>query len=346
MLGGSRYATKDFSPDRLNAFLDALEARVRSLPGVSEVSYAQSVPLTGIENNTGFEIVERPPVSGEQPSAQLRFVGADYFRVLGIGVKNGRSFLATDRPGSPDVAIVNEAFVREFLDGADPIGRHLKLGWGGDGAKEIVGVVGDVRHRSLADSARPEMYVPQTQFANAGVTLLVRARGVSPESLSGAITAQIRALDPEMPLGDVRSLDAWREHALATPRFNTALLSGFATLALLLTIVGLYGAMSYSVAQRAPEMGLRMAIGAEAADVLRLVLGEGLRLVMTGVAIGVPAALGLTRLMSSLLYGVSPSDPATFVAIAFGLATVAAVACFVPARRATRVDPMIALRCD
>jgi putative ABC transport system permease protein len=344
---GSRYSTGDFKPDRLNQFLDLLTERVRALPGVSEVSHAQSVPLTGVENNTRFTIVDAPS-DGDQPQAQLRFIGADYFGLLKIPVKQGRAFTAGDRPGAPDVAIVNESFVRSHFGGANPVGRRLKMGWGGDQPKEIVGVVGDVRHRSLGDETRPEMYVPQAQFPNAGITLLVRTKPEvdSPERLAGAITAAVRSIDPEMPVTMVRSLEAWREASLATPRLNAALLSGLSLVALLLTLVGLYGVMSYSVAQRSREMGLRMAIGAKAGDVERLVLGEGMRLVALGVATGVPAALVLTRLMSSLLFGVAPSDPATYLIITALLSAVAALACLVPARRATRVDPMIALRCE
>lgn len=344
---GSRYSTGDFKPDRLNQFLAALTDRVRALPGVSDVSHAQSVPFTGIENNTRFSIVDAPQ-RGDQPQAQLRFVGADYFRLLEIPVKQGRAFTASDRPGAPDVAIINESFARSHFGGVNPLGRRLKLGWGGDEPKEIVGVVGDVRHRSLGDETRPEMYVPQAQFPNAGITLLVRTKPSvdSPDRLSGAVVAAVRSIDPEMPVTMVRSLDSWRDATLATPRLNAALLTGLSLAALLLTLVGLYGVMSYSVAQRAREMGLRMAIGARAGDVERLVLGEGMRLVALGIVIGVPAALTLTRLMTSLLYGVNASDPATYLVITALLSGVAALACLVPARRATRVDPMVALRCD
>jgi putative ABC transport system permease protein len=347
VLSGSRYSTRDFKPDRLNLFLDTLTQRVRALPGVSEVSHAQSVPLTGVENNTKFEIVERPVAMGEQSSAQLRFIGAEYFKVLSIPVKSGRAFTAADNPQAPDVAIVNEAFVRAHLQGENPIGRHLKMGWGGDGPKEIVGVAGDVRHRSLSDSLRPEVYVPQAQFPNAGVTLLVRAKsGVAPKSLAAPIAALVRGLDPEMPLGEVRTLDEWRSEALAVPRFNTALLGLLSFVALLLTLVGLYGVLSYSVAQRAPEVGLRMALGAQGRDVLRMILGEGLSLVIAGIGLGLLASVAVTRLIQALLFDVNATDPATFVSVSGLLLSVSALAAWGPARRATRVDPMIALRCE
>jgi len=193
------------------------------------------------------------------------------------------------------------------------------------------------------------MYVPQAQFANAGVTLLVRTKsvaGMTPEGLIGPIREQVRALDPEMPLGEVKSLEAWRSEALAVPRFNTALLGALSLLALFLTLVGLYGVMSYSVAQRAPEVGIRMAIGARAGDVLRMILGEGMRLVGAGIVLGLLLSVAVTRLMGSLLFDVSATDPLTLAAISILLSAVAILACWIPARRATRVDPMIALRCD
>lgn len=347
ILTGSRYSSRDSGPDRLNQFLDALTERVRALPGVGEVSHAQSVPLTGVENNTSFTIAERPAAAGEQSSAQLRFIGAEYFSILSIPVRTGRAFGAADDARAPRVAIVNEAFVNAHFPGESPLGRHLKMGWGGDEPKEIVGVVGDVRHRSLSDSTRPEMYVPQAQFPNAGVTLLVRTKsGVAPESLVGPLRAAVMALDPEMPLGEVKSLELWRSEALATPRFNTALLGGLSLLALFLTMVGLYGVMSYSVAQRVPEMGIRMAIGARVGDVMAMVLGEGMRLAGTGIVLGTLASMAVTRLMTSLLFEVTATDPSTFAAISVLLGLVAVLACWIPARRATRVDPMTALRCE
>lgn len=342
-LSGNRYFTDDMKPDRINSFLDTLTERVKRLPSVSEVSYAQCVPLTAIDNNTGFGIVERPSPPGENLIAQLRFIGTGYFRVLEIPIKSGRDFTARDNPQSPNVVLVNEEFVRTYLKEENPIGKHLKLGWGGDDPKEIVGVVGDVRHRSLSDQARPEMYVPQAQFANAGVSLIVRSQG-DPESLIGAIRKEVRELDPEMPLAEIKTLAAYRNEALAIPRFNTFLLGVFALIALALTLVGLFGVMSYNVSQRTQEIGIRMALGAEATDVLRMVIKQGMILVVIGILIGIGAAAGLTRLMKGLLFDVSATDPATFAAIALLLAAVSLLACYIPARRATKVDPMIALR--
>lgn len=343
VLSGKRYYDKDQKPERINAFLDSLTDRVKRLPGVSEVSYAQCVPLTATDNNTNFTIVERPNTPGETTVAQLRFVGVGYFDALNIPIKNGRVFTAGDNPKSPNVALVNEAFVRLHLNGESPVGKHLKMGWGGDDPKEIVGVVGDVRHRSLSDAARPEMYVPQAQFANAGVSLIVRTQ-VNPETLIGSITKEVRALDPEMPLTDVKTMATYRAEAMAVPRFNTFLLGVFSLLALALTLVGLYGVMSFSVTQRTQEIGIRMALGANANDVLRMVIQQGMKSVLVGVAIGLIVSMAVTRLMANLLYGVSATDPVTFVSIGLLLMMVALAACYLPARRATKVDPMIALR--
>ncbi len=344
-LSSSRYNGEMNNPQTMNSFLSAMTESVRSLPGVVAVAYAQCVPLTGEENNTGFEVVSSNGASAEKPSAQLRFISAGYFNALNIPFVGGRDFSERDTPQSPPVMLVNEAFAREHFPGENPLGKKLKLGWGGDASKEIVGIVGNVRHRSLSDAARPEMYVPQTQWANAGVTLIVRSQG-DPSGLINPIKQRIRALDPEVPITAVKTLDVWRGETLAFPRFTAFLLGVFALLALSLTIVGLYGVTSYSVTQRTAEIGIRMALGANTSDVLRLVIAQGLKLALAGVAIGLVAAFGLARLMKTFLFGVSATDPLTFVGIAVLLLGVALTACWIPARRATKVDPMIALRCD
>lgn len=349
VLSGDRYQNREMNPDRLNAFLAELTGRIKRLPGVREVSFAQCVPLTEVDNNTTVDLVERPAAKGEQPSAQLRFIGLNYFQVLRIPTLSGRDFSDRDTPHSPPVVIINEAFARGFFQGEDPIGKKLKLGWGGDDPKIIVGVVGNVRHRGLSDSERPEMYVPQAQFANAGITLLVRTglpAESSPANLIAPIKREIYALDPQLPVTEVKMLDQYRDDSVAVPRFNAMLLSLFSGLALLLTAVGLYGVLSYSVTQRTNEIGIRLALGARGWDILRLVVGQGMRLAIFGVAIGLMAAVALTRLMKGLLFNVSATDPGTYLGLALLLLSVAFVACYVPARRASRVDPMVALRSE
>lgn len=342
-LSGERYSEEMTKPDKINMFLSALTDRVKSLPGVTEVAHAQCVPLTGQENNTGFQFLSSNGSSTEKPAAQLRFVSENYFQVLGIPLIEGRAFTVRDDPQSHPVMMVNEAFVREHFGGQNPIGKKLKLGWGGDAPKEIVGIVGNVRHRSLSDSARAEMYVPQSQFGNAGITLIVRTQS-SPESLTNSIKQQIRELDPELPVTEIRTLEKYRDQALALPRFNTFLLGGFALLALLLAMVGLYGVMSYGVTQRTQEIGVRMALGAQAKDVLKMVVAQGMKLVVAGLAFGLAGSILVTRLLQSWLYGISPTDPLTFAVVAMLLGLVALLASCIPARRATKVDPIVALR--
>lgn len=344
-LGSAKYRGEMERPDKINSFLAELTERVKALPGVTAVANAQCVPLTGQENNTAFQILGDAGATGEKPAAQLRFISQEYFSTLGIPVTSGRAFTERDNPQSPPVMLVNEAFVREHFNGENPIGKKLQLGWGGESPKEIVGVVGNVRHRSLSDATRAEMYIPQAQFANAGITLIVRS-SVKPESLISAVKQQVQALDPEIPLTAIKTLDAYRQEALALPRFNTFLIGVFAFLALVLTLVGLFGVMSYSVTQRTQEIGIRMALGAQMKDVLRMIVGQGMKLVAVGLLLGWAGAFAVTRLLQSWLYEVSPNDPLTFAGVALLLGTVALLACWIPARRATKVDPMIALRCE
>ena len=342
-LGSNKYVGRDYRPERINQFLQQLKERVESLPGVRAVTNAQCVPFTGNENNTQFELVARPTGQDKKPTAQLRFVSPGYFEALQISVKAGRDFTPRDDPPAPQVMLVNEAFVREHFNGVTPLGQQMKLGWGGDEPKVIVGVIGDVRHRGLGDSVRPEMYVPQAQFPNAGITLIVRTQG-DPANLVSLLRKEMRALDPELPVTDIKTLAQFRAETLAVPRFNSYLLGGFAVLALALTLIGLYGVMSYSVTQRTPEIGIRMALGASATDVLQMIVKQGARLVGLGLVLGLLGAFAVTRVLQNFLYGVRATDPVTFVAMAVLLSFVALLACYLPARRATQVDPLSALR--
>ncbi len=325
------------------AFYDSLLQNIKALPGVAEASIAQSIPLTGSDNGTGFDIVARPYPKGQEPEARLRFVGLNYFATINLAKLNGRDFTNRDDATAPPVMIVNEAFARQYFKGEDPLGKKLQLGWGGDAPKEIVGLVGNVRHRGLDDQARPEMYVPQAQFNTLDMTLLVKAK-TAPENLTQAITAEVRKLDPQLPITDIKTLDQYRSDTVALPRFNLLVLSLFAGLALALTVIGLYGVISYSVTQRTSEIGVRMALGAQPLDILRMVLQQGMTLVFIGVGIGLVGAWAVTRVMGSLLFEVGASDPLTFFSVALLLTLITLLASFIPAYRATRVDPIIALR--
>ncbi len=325
------------------AFYDTLLQNIKALPGVAEASIAQSIPLTGNDNGTNFNIVARPFPKGQEQEARLRFIGLNYFPTINLPKLNGRDFTDRDDALAPPVVIVNEAFARQYFKGEDPLGKKLSLGWGGDGAKEIVGVVSNVRHRGLADQPRPEMYVPQAQFNTMDMTLLVKT-SAKPESLTQAITAEVRKLDPQLPITDIKTLDQYRSDTVALPRFNLLVLSLFAGLALALTVIGLYGVIAYSVTQRTNEIGVRMALGAQPLDILRMVLQQGMTLVFIGVGIGLAGAWAVTRVMGSLLFEVSTSDPLTFFSVAALLTFVALLASSLPAYRATKVDPVIALR--
>ncbi len=344
-LSGSRYVQGDFDPRVINHFLARLTQALEVLPGVTDVSYAQSVPLTGIENSTSFSVVEHPAAPGQKPTAQLRFVAHDYVAALGIPVLSGRSFTPDDGPTAPAVALVNEAFVREELAGRNPLGLHLKMGWGGFTPKEIVGVVADVRHRSPGDTARPEVYVPQAQFANGGITLILRTT-VRPEALAEAVRQEVWRLDPGLPVTDIVPLADYRERTLSGRRFTAFLLGFFALTALGLTLVGLYGVMSHHAASRRQELGIRAALGARPADLYRLMLGQSLRLAGAGIGLGLVLAFAIATALRSQLYEVSYADPLTYAGLSGLLLAVSLLATLHPARRAARVDPVVVLRAE
>jgi putative ABC transport system permease protein len=271
----------------------------------------------------------------------------DYFRTLSIPLVKGRDFTARDDAGAPGVIIVNEAFARKFFPNEDPLGKRIKPGISTDEndpvMREIVGVVGNVRHRSLSAAVEPEVYVPHAQIPLDSMSLVVKT-GADARSLAGAVRNEVRALDKDLPVYNVKTLDDYLAMSVAQPRFNTLLLASFAALALVLTAVGLYGVMSYSVVQRTHEIGVRLALGAQSSDVLKLVVGQGMLLALIGTGLGLLASLAATRVLASLLYEVSAADPLIYAGITLLLTTVALLACYIPARRATKVDPMVALR--
>jgi putative ABC transport system permease protein len=284
----------------------------------------------------------------DQPSADLFVTEANYFRTMGIPILKGRDFEDRDEHKSTPVVIVTDTFARQFFPAEDPIGKRIKPGmssWEGEKStmREIIGVVADVRNRALNTEPKPAYYLPQSQVPF-NQLIVVMKTGANPDSFLQSATREVRSMDPELPVFGVKTMDDYISGSVAAPRFNTTLLSIFAAVALVLTVIGLYGVMSYSVAQRTNEIGIRMALGAQTRDVLKLIVKQGLRLVLIGLGLGMAGALALTRLLSSLLFGVGTKDPTTFVAIAALLALVALLACYVPAWRATKVDPLVALR--
>ena len=325
--------------------------RLRALPGVESVAFVAPMPFSGGNVFSDFGIEGRPqPEPGTEPTASNRSVTAQYFQAIKIPLRQGRYFTEQDQRTSAGVAIVNEALVRAYFSNEEPLGKYLtRIGANqndGDPERwEIVGVVGDVHHSTLTSAARPEIYLPYQQNSWGWGNFFVRTRQDA-AGLTHSFTDAVRVGDKAIPVRNVGLLTQAISKTVAQPRFYTLLFALFGATGLLLTLTGIYGVMSYTVAQHTQEIGIRMALGAQAADVLRLVIGQGMTLTAVGIGIGLAAALGLTRLLESLLFNVSPADPLTFGVIVALLASVALAACWIPARRATRVDPLIALRCE
>jgi putative ABC transport system permease protein len=328
-------------------FYSDLVARVESLPGVRSASAVIPLPLSGDLFRISFETEGRPIAKGDQPSADFFVIGNGYFKTLGVSILKGRDFTERDNKQAPGVIIVNQTFARKFFPNEDPVGKRIKPGISTDtdepAMREIVGVVSDVRNRNLSSELRPGYFVPAAQVPFNQMTMIVRTTN-DPHSLITAVQNEVHSVDKEVPVYGVRTMDEYISATVAAPRFNTTLLGIFAAVALVLTIVGLYGVMSYSVAQRTNEIGIRMALGAQTRDVVRLIVSQGFKLVLLGLGIGLIGAYALTRVISSLLFGVTTKDPMTFAAVAVMLAFVALLACYIPARRATRLDPLRALR--
>jgi predicted permease len=330
------------------AFRRELLTRLNVLPGV-QAAMVSDIPLGGNYVGHRFVIDGRPPLAvGGEPEVQTLSVMGDYFRVMQIPLRAGRDFTPLDREGQPLAAIVNEEMVREFLPHENPIGVRIR--WAGDTDPPrwmtIIGVAGDVKHSGLNQPTDPAVYTPFSQSDEAWrrfMTLAIRARN-APPGLVEEVKKQVWSVDGQIPVGDVHAMDDLLAVSLEPQRFNMLLLGLFAALALILAAVGIYGAMAYAVNQRTHEIGIRTALGAQRGDVLRLVMRQGTKMALFGIASGIAGALALTRLMASLLFEVKPTDPATFAGVAILLAIVALAACYIPARRATKVDPMVALR--
>ncbi|HEX6730435.1 MAG TPA: ABC transporter permease, partial [Pyrinomonadaceae bacterium] len=333
--------TKYDSAEKSSQFYSELQRRVGGLPGVEAIGFVTELPLSGQLNDFSFNVEGRPPVlANEGFGADFRRVNQNYFQALRIPLLRGRNFTEQEVEQSSKVLLVSEQLVATAFPNEEPLGKRLLL-HGGTDPWEIVGIVGDIRHRSLETQPYAAMYMPTRQPA--GTNLVIRTQG-DPLSLVGAVRREVLAIDPDQPIAAVRTMNEWIDTSVATPRYRTVLLGLFAAVALLLASTGIYGVMSYSVAQRTHEIGVRMALGAGRWDVLKLVVRQGMGLVLIGVTLGLLGAFALTRVMSTLLFGVTARDPLTFVAVAMLLAMVAFVACYIPARRATKVDPLVALR--
>ncbi|HEV2802107.1 MAG TPA: ABC transporter permease [Pyrinomonadaceae bacterium] len=332
-------------------FYDQVLARVKNLPGVEAAGYTTTVPLVWGGGANGLAIEGRADDPNVGYNANHRQVSPDYFKAIGVAVKRGRAFDERDDERAVRVAVVNETMARQFWPGEDPVGKRFKVAtpdtnpW-----LTIVGIVSDIRQVGMDVPPKAEMYVPYRQ-AERGVPytlfvprdLVVRTT-VTPTELAASVRAAVREVDPNQPVANVRTLDEVLGRVTAQRRLGMNLLSAFAALGLLLAALGIYGVLSYFVVQHTREIGVRMALGAQAGDVLRLVIGRGVKLALAGIVVGLVGAFLLTRLIESLLFGVSAIDPLTFAGVTVALASVAVLACYIPARRATRVDPMVALR--
>ncbi len=335
------------TPQQWTAFSDELLARLHAQPGLRDSALAAPLPMDRQgEANFEFNIVGNPPLPrGKSPTADYATVSPDYFHVMRIPLLRGRFFTEQDSPSSPNVAIISETLARRYFPNQDPLGKRMRFGFppNGNVVREVVGIVGDVRDVALSREPGPIMYVPFAQAPLYGGEVVVRS-SLDTTSVTAAIRQAVHSIDKDLPVTDVESFPDTLGASVAQERFRTLLLSSFSGIALILAAVGIFGVISYSVSQRTREIGIRMALGAQPHSVLRLILRQGAKLALLGLGAGTVAALLLTRLMASLLYRVSATDPLTFGAVGIVLLGAAVTACYIPARRAMRVDPMVALR--
>jgi macrolide transport system ATP-binding/permease protein len=341
-------ARQGYEQARGEQFHRQVVERVRALPGVRSASLTDLFPLSLNYSSTNVHVEGQPAARGANvPQAMVASIGPDYFQTMGIPLVAGRDFAPPDDRAAPRVVVVNEALARRFFPGEDPVrgavGRRVSFAGPEGPFSQIVGVARDGKYWTMGEAPQPFIYFPLAQSYNSNATLVVRAEG-DPHALAAGIRGAVRGLDEGLPLYDVKTMEEHLGLSLFPARVAATLLGGFGLLALLLSAVGVYGVVSYAASQRTREIGIRMALGAQRRDVLRLVGGRGLLLVTAGVALGLAGAFALTRFMASLLYGVSATDPTTFALVVALLGAVALLACYVPARRATKVDPVVALR--
>jgi predicted permease len=331
-------------PVALRQFYGRLLERAAAMPGVRSAALTNMLPLSGGDFNLSFQIQGRPfsGTPGAEPVAGTRVVSASYVSTMGLRLVQGRDLSPLDTENAPGAALVNETMARRYWPNASPVGARILLP---DLELTIVGVVGDVHHRGPAATPGAEMYVPYQQFNARQAIVVLRTTG-EPARQASALRAVMRDIDPALPLANVKTMDELLAQSVAQPRFLAALLTGFAGLAALLALVGVYGLLAFSVSRRVRELGVRMALGAGRGRVVRLVLGHSAALVGIGLITGAALAFALTRLLRTLLFGVQPGDPATIAAMAVGVAVAALLASLPPALRAARIDPVVALRED
>ena len=336
---------------QVDTFYRQLLERVGTAPGVEVAGMVTVLPLSGLNSNASFEIEGRPRASEEVvQNADYRMVNSEYFRAMGIPLLKGRHFAASDQEGAPAVVIINEAMMQAFWPGEEPLGKRINMGVPGSPWLTIIGVIKDVKHKALNVASKPEFYFLHSQNAYAkglgvhrSMTLAVRGAD-DPLALTGVVKSAVQAIDKDVPVAKIETMERVLSTSVAQPRFTMLLLAIFALVALTLAAVGIYGVMAYSVGQRKHEIGIRMALGAQGRDVLKLIVGQGMGMAVIGIGVGLCLAFALTRVMSGLLFEVSPTDTLTFAVIALLPLAVALAASLLPARRALKVDPMVALR--
>jgi putative ABC transport system permease protein len=341
-LSGEKYSFDE----QVLTFHQRLADRIQALPGVESVAWASNLPLSGNHDRYGMPIEDRPEVAPpDRPSVERYVVSSSYLRTMRIPLLRGRVFTEKDDAHAPGVALINQTLAQRLWPGENPIGKRIRMGGGPDAWRTIVGIVGDVRHYGLALEPSMQAYVPHPQMLgqSSAHSWLIRARS-DPANLAAAVRDAVWAVDPDQPAYGVLTLEQMAAASVAQERFTMVLLGIFATVALVLAAIGIYGVISYSVSQRTHEIGIRMALGAQPRDIFKLVVGQGMALTLAGVGVGLAGAFALTRFLESLLFGVSATDPVTFAGVALLLAAVALLACYIPARRAARVDPLVVLR--
>jgi putative ABC transport system permease protein len=320
------------------SFTEQIVPRLAALPAMQAVAFSSNLPLDVGLQGTQFKIEGQPVTPGREPHTQVSIISPGYFQAMGIPLLRGRDFSVADNADTPGVVIINSHLAQQYFPGQDPLGKRVDMGFRSGTQLEIIGVATDVHHDSLQADLYPGMYLPHTQVSK-GLPLIFLLRSTSdPAVLIASVRKELREIDTRLPIYDVKTMNQVVYTAMARPRFITFALGVFAAMAVLLAAVGIYGVISYTVGQSTREIGIRMA------HVFKLVISQGLVLTLLGVGIGSVGAFALTRLMSSLLFGVTPTDPLTFAIGAMLLVLVALIACYLPSRRATKVDPLVALR--
>jgi predicted permease len=339
-------SSKYKEPAQISAFQDELLQRIKNIPGVQAASVISNLPMSGNNWSSSFNIEGQAVAPGDMsPHGDPRGIGPEYFNVMKIPLKRGRAFDERDNAGSTPVVIIDEVLAKTYFPDQDPVGKRLTFEGRDDRAiwREIVGVVGYIKHYGFDGKTQMHYYFPNSQRPQRTTNIVLRTES-DPMGAVAAVRASVLSLDKDQPIARVMAMDQIVYNSVAEKRFAMFLLNIFAAVAMIMAAVGLYGVMSYTVTQRTHEIGIRMALGARRGDIVRLVVGQGMLLVSIGVAIGLVLALILTRFMESMLFGLSATDPITYAAVSLALAAIALGATYVPARKATRVDPMVALR--